>query len=428
MQGARASEDVAPHDIRCTHARAIKTADIYLHNNLITLYSKSNRPSDVLRVFHQIPTPNVVSWTALISSTSNNPLSLRHFVSMLRYPTLPNQRTLATLLKTCAALSSLHFGLQLHSLSLKLSLSHSPFSASALINFYSKTRLPQNALKVFDEMPHRDEVSYSALIVGLAQNARPTEALSVFSNLRRSYVASTMYSVSGALSAAAELAGLEQCRIVHGHCVGVGLDCDVVVATALVNGYGKCGVVRDARRVFDGMLGSLNLVGWNAMLAGYAQLGDSVGVVELFDLMTLRGGGGVRPDELSFLAILGAFSNAGLVFECENWLRRMSLEYNVEPGLEHYTCVIGALARVGRLEEAEKLAVTMPYEPDSAVWRTMLSACVSHGETEMASKMGRDCHEAFKHMSLVIQREILVRDVNRYHKFVDGNCTCGDHW
>ncbi|KAK9143988.1 hypothetical protein Syun_013388 [Stephania yunnanensis] len=498
-----------------------------------------------------------------------HPLSLHHFVSMLRHPTLPNQRTLATLFKTCAALHYLHFGLQLHSLSLKLSLSHSPFSASSLINFYSKSRLPQNALRVFDEMPHRDQVSYSSLIVGLAQNARPVEALSVFSNLRGANLDSTMYSVSGALSAAAELAALEQCRMVHAHCVGVGLDCNVVVATALIDGYGKCGVVGDARRVFDGMLGSLNLVGWNAMMAGYAQLGDCVGVMELFELMRLREGVVVvvRPDELSFLAMMGAFSNAGLVFECENWIRRMSLEYNVEPGIEHYTCVIGALARAGRLEEAEKLAMTMPYEPDSAVWRTMLSACVVQGETEMASKMGRlllendpkddsafvilakvhsvagrmdemaevwkamrdrrvrkvggrswvevrgevhvflsgdrthkraveiyakldelmveieklgykevtdamavaekggevlryhseklavaflvisgaappgkalrvvknlricrDCHEAFKFMSLVIQREILVRDVNRYHKFVDGNCTCGDHW
>lgn len=40
----------------------------------------------------------------------------------------------------------------------------------------------------------------------------------------------------------------------------------------------------------------------------------------------------------------------------------------------------------------------------------------------------RDCHEAFKYMTRVLEREIIVRDVNRYHRFLNGNCTCRDIW
>ncbi|KAF8394232.1 hypothetical protein HHK36_020439 [Tetracentron sinense] len=556
-------------DPRRVHAHAIKSSNIdrSLLNNLITLYSNSNLLSDALRVFHQIPSPNVVSWTALISGHANTHLSLRHFISMLRHSTVPNQRTLASLLKTCASLHSLCFGFQLHSLSLKLSLSHQPFAASALVHFYSKHRLPNEARKVFDEILHRDEVCYAAIIVGLAQNSRSFDALSLFADMKSANVGSTMYSVSGALRAAAELAALEQCRIIHAHAVLTGLDLNFVVGTALVDGYGKCGFVSDARCAFDGFLPDVNIVGWNAMMAGYAQQGDKKSVLELFNKMKDRR---LIADEFSFLAILTVCSNAGVIHEAEMWLNYMKLDYGLEPGLEHYTCVIGAMARAGRLEDAERVAMTMPFEPDAAVWRALLSACVAHGATDMAWRMGqrllehdpqddsayvilanvhavagrwvevaevrkmmkdrgvrkkggrswievrgevhvflagdrshermeeiytklaelmeeigklgyvqvsdemlheveagekkealwyhseklavafgvlsgavppgkalrvvknlricRDCHEAFKYMSRVVEREIVVRDVNRYHRFLHGSCTCGDYW
>ncbi|KAI8014051.1 Pentatricopeptide repeat-containing protein [Camellia lanceoleosa] len=556
-------------DPRSLHAAAIKTGttDRSTLNSLITLYSKSRFLSSSLLLFHHIPSPNIVSWTALISALSNSFLSLHYFVSMLRHPTLPNHRTLATLFKSCSSLPSLSFGLQLHTLSLKLSLSSQPFTASSLINFYSKTGLPDDASKVFDEIPHRDQVCYGSIIVGLAQNSWSFEALSCFANMRSCGIGSTMYSVSGTLRAAAELAALEQCRIIHGHAVVTGLDLGMVVGTALVDGYGKCGLVSDAHGVFDELVSEMSIIGWNAMMASYAQQGDWNSVMELFGSMEARG---LVPDEYSFLAILSAFYNSGLVGETEQWLSRMRFDYGLEPLLEHYTCLVGAMGRAGRLEEAEKIAMTMPFAPDAAVWRALLSGCAQHGNVDMAwtmskrllgfdphddsayvivanvfagagrweevkeirkmmkdrrvrkeggrswievqgkvhvflagdrrherteeiygklvelieeiEKLGyvpcwdevlhemgesekrealmfhseklavafglvsgaappgkamrivknlricRDCHEAFKYFSLVVEREIIVRDVNRYHKFSDGNCNCRDCW
>ncbi|XP_057958802.1 putative pentatricopeptide repeat-containing protein At5g52630 [Malania oleifera] len=555
-------------DPRAIHARAITSANTHLPllNNLITLYSKSNLLSHALTLFHLIPSPNVVSWTALISAHINSPLSLRHFQSMLRHPTLPNQRTLASLLKTCASLSALSFGLQLHSLSLKLYLAAQPFAASALVHFYGKCRLPDEARKVFDEIPQRDEVCYASTIVGLAQNSRSVDALSVFADMKSCNVPSTMYSLSAVLSAAAELAALEQCRIIHAHAVVSGLDSEVVVGTALMDSYGKSGLVSDARRVFDEMLHRMNVVGWNAMMSGYAQQGDKNSVLELFDSMRIRG---LLPDEYSFLAVLTSLSNAGLAEEADWWLTQMKLDYGLEPGLEHYTCLVGAMGRAGRIEDAERVALTMPFEPDAAVWRALLSTCAYHGAADMAWAMGkrlleldpnddsayvivantfsvagrwnevsevrklmkdrrvkkeggrswievrgevhvflagdrrharvdevyaklaelmgeieklgyvpiwdellheveegqkrealwyhseklavafgvvsgvapgkalrivknlricRDCHEAFKYIGRVVEREIIVRDVNRYHRFLNGACNCRDIW
>ncbi|KAJ0011164.1 hypothetical protein Pint_32895 [Pistacia integerrima] len=203
--------------------------------------------------------------------------------------------------------------------------------------------------------------------------------------MRSCDVGSTMYSVSGALRAAAELAAVQQCRVIHGHAVVAGLDKNLIVGTALVDGYGKAGLVFDARRVFNENLSELNIVALNAMMAGYAQQGDKNSVLELFHLLETRG---FVPDEYSFLAVLTAFCNAGLDFESEKWMERMRVEYGLEP-LEHYTCLICAVGRAGRLEDAERIAMAMPFEPDAAVWRVLLSSCIVHGAADMAWKMAQ---------------------------------------
>ncbi|MQM12546.1 hypothetical protein Taro_045465 [Colocasia esculenta] len=374
------------------HASLIKTAaGDRAFNHLIALYSR--RPStisDALRLFRRLPfPPNVVSWSALISAHSHDPAAaFRLFVSMLRSPTPPNQRTLATLLGTCASFPSVLSTAvaQVHSLSVKLSLSRLPFAGSALVTAYSKARRPLDALKAFDKIDEKDGVCYAAAVVGLAQNRRPTEALSLFTEMRAAAFESTMYSVSGALRAAAEAAALEQSRVIHAHAVVVGLESNLVVGTALVDAYGKSGLVSEAQRAFDDLQDDANVVAWNAILSAYAQQGQADPAVQVFEKMLSTG---LKGDELTFLAILTACSNAGLVSETERWLTSMSAEHGMSPGLEHYTCLVGAKARVGQLEEAQRVALAMPFEPDAAVWRTLLSACVAHGEAGLGQAAGR---------------------------------------
>lgn len=43
-------------------------------------------------------------------------------------------------------------------------------------------------------------------------------------------------------------------------------------------------------------------------------------------------------------------------------------------------------------------------------------------------RMCRDCHEAFKLISEIVERDFVVRDVNRFHHFENGSCTCRDFW
>ncbi|XP_062209832.1 pentatricopeptide repeat-containing protein At2g03880, mitochondrial-like [Phragmites australis] len=372
------------------HAVLIKTASTSraAYNLLLSRYP----PSLSLPLLSRLPFhPTAASLTSSLSSVSaSSPSSalplLRRVLGMS--PALLVDGPLSSLLRSMSPSLAPH----VHALAFKLALSSSPFSASCLITLYSRSRSPEAARHLFDEIPvaNRDPVCYSSTIVGLAQNERYEESLSVFVGMRSNAVDSTMYALSGALRAAAGLAALEQTCGIHAHAVVVGLDGNVAVGTALVDAYGKAGVMDDAANVFEGLGGDRNLITWNAVLSAHAQQGDVQAVVGLFNQMLELG---FAPDGLTFLAVLTACSNAGAATEAEFWLEAMQSKYNVKPSLEHYTCVVGAMARVGRLQDAERVACTMPCKPDAAVWRTLLMGCVVHRKVDMAEAMGKQLLE-----------------------------------
>ncbi|KMZ64657.1 Pentatricopeptide repeat protein 77 [Zostera marina] len=370
--------------VTVSHVHLIKTLarNPSLYNNLLTLYSgnPSTLPS-ALKLFDRLPfSPTVASWTSIISSTSSHSplLSFQFFLSMLRSSTFPNQRAIASLLSHHHFLTP-----QLHSLSLKLSQSNLPFAGSALIAAYAKCGNGEGALKVFDRIQIKDDVCYGAAITGLVRCKNPVYALKVFACMRDAGVYSNEVSVSSALRAAAELSALEQTRMIHGHTIVNGLErSSVVIGTALVSTYGKAGEVGDngARKVFDSML-AMNIFTWNSMIAGYGQHGDWRGASEVFDLMQCANN--VKCDDFTFLFLLTSFSNAGLVVETQIWLNKMESQFGVKPNIKHHTCLIGAMARTGEVEAALLLTTSMPFEPDETIWRTLLTACVSHRKTEM---------------------------------------------
>lgn len=142
--------------------------------------------------------------------------------------------------------------------------------------------------------------------------------------------------------------------------------------------------MEDARKVFEGLGDDGNLITWNVMLAVHAQQGDVQTVNGLFQEMM---DSYFEPDGLTFLALLTPCSNAGVAREADFWLKAMHSKYKVNPGLEHYTCVIGGMARAGRLEDADIIASAIACKPDAAVWRTLLTGCVVHRKADMAGIM-----------------------------------------
>ena len=102
------------------------------------------------------------------------------------------------------------------------------------------------------------------------------------------------------LDVCANQAALNEGQYVHTDAIFTDFDTDLLVATALINMYGKCGNLDDAWLLFN-KLDKHDVVSWTAIVTAYAIHGLGVDALKLFDQMQLEG---VTPDKFTFMTIL----------------------------------------------------------------------------------------------------------------------------
>lgn len=81
------------------------------------------------------------------------------------------------------------------------------------------------------------------------------------------------------------------------------------------------------------------------------------------------------------------------------------------------------------LEEEEKETEVLYHSEKLALAFGLI--CIPEGVPIRITKNLRvcgDCHSAFKFISRIVRREIIVRDNNRFHHFKDNQCSCRDYW
>lgn len=169
----------------------------------------------------------------------------------------------------------------------------------------------------------------------------------------------------------------------------MGWEDNVIVGTSIIDMYCKCGRVETAKKTFDGMK-EKNVKSWTAMVAGYGMHGGAREALDLFYKMT---GAGVKPNYITFVSVLSACSHAGLLDEGWYWFNSMNHKFNVEPGVEHYSCMVDLLGRAGYLNEAYDLIKRMRAKPDFVLWGSLLAACRIHKNVELAEISARQLFE-----------------------------------
>lgn len=160
----------------------------------------------------------------------------------------------------------------------------------------------------------------------------------------------------------------------------MGLEENVYVGTSVVDMYCKCGRVEMARKAFNRMKDK-NIKSWSAMVAGYGMHGRGREALHVFDEMLESG---EKPNYITFVSVLAACSHSGLVNEGRHWFRVMKKDFGIDPGVEHYGCIVDLLGRAGCLTEAYGLIKEMRIKPDFVVWGALLSACRTHKDVELA--------------------------------------------
>ncbi|KAL2906377.1 Pentatricopeptide repeat-containing protein ELI1 chloroplastic [Bienertia sinuspersici] len=291
----------------------------------------------------------------------------------------PNAFTFSSLLKSCL----INDGVLLHSQAIKYGFDGDLFVRTGLLDVYAKHGHLDDARLMFDEIQKKDVVCWNVMIDGYAQNGRPNDALELFQQMLKAKLKPNEVTLLPVLSACGQLGALELGKWVHSYIVSNKIQVNVHVGTALIDMYAKCGGLEDARLVFDGIT-CKDVVAWNSMIVGYAMHGFSKEALQLFDELRRMG---FRPTDITFIGVLNACAHAGLVPEGKEFFSMMKEEYNLEPKVEHYGCMVNLLGRAGQVEEAYLLAKDIDTDADPVLWGTLLGACRLHGNISLGEEI-----------------------------------------
>ncbi|XP_016507584.2 putative pentatricopeptide repeat-containing protein At5g13230, mitochondrial [Nicotiana tabacum] len=350
--------------------------------SLLDLYCKSGDLNDAARVFQEIPERDVVHWSFIIARYSQSDRcdeALEFFSQMRRALVAPNQFTFASVLHACASVEALNLGRQIHCYVTKSGLNSDVFVTNALMDVYAKCGKVENAVSMFLETENRNEVSWNTIIVGHVQCGDGEKALNLFTDMLEAQVRASSVTYSSLLRACATLAALEPGLQIHSLTIKTTYNQDLAVGNALMDMYAKCGSIKDARLAFETM-NERDVVSWNAMVSAYSMHGLGNEALNIFERMRKTE---VKPNQLTFLGVLSSCSNSGSLNQGYAYLFLMLDDYGIEPSVEHYTCMVSLLGRLGHLDKAVKLIEDIPFEPSVMVWRALLGACVLHNEVEL---------------------------------------------
>lgn len=391
----------------------IKERDVVSWNGIVAGYSKSGNLNDACQTFHEMPLRNVVSWTTLMSGYTqlgNGEESLILFKQMQRAGIRADEFTLASVFAACADLSALMQGKQAHAYLIKRGFESDRILRSALVDMYANCRSMDDAYEIFDEMPQKDIVSWNGIIAGYMKCGNMVAACQTFNEMPEKNVISWTTMIAGYinhmhckealafarqmhiegikpdnrtfisfLQACAGLGVLEQVKQVHAQIITNGLEENMVLTTAFIDSYAKCGSIDDARALFDCMPHK-DVVSWNAIITAYGKRGFAKEALQLFEQMQQAG---TKPNHITFIGVLSACSRAGLVDEGRRYFDNISRDSNIACTAEHYACMIDILGHAGRLDEAHEFVNQMPIRSTAEVWEALLSASRAHHNVEL---------------------------------------------
>ncbi|XP_009366723.2 putative pentatricopeptide repeat-containing protein At3g11460, mitochondrial [Pyrus x bretschneideri] len=361
------------------HCHVLKTGcepEPFVQTALVSMYCKCCLVDDARKVFDENPHSRMltVCYNALIGGhTSNSRFSdaVLLFRRMREAGVAVNSVTMLGLVPGCAAPLHLGFGMCLHGSGVKCGFDIDSSVTNCLLTMYVKCGSLDHARKLFDAMPEKGLITWNAMISGYAQNGLATHVLSLYKEMESCGVCPDPVTLVGVLSSCTHLGAQGIGREVERRIESCGFGSNPYLNNALVNMYARCGNLVKAQAIFDAMP-QKSLVSWTAIVGGYGLHGQGEVALELFEKMVMTG---IRPDKTVFVTVLSACSHAGLTDKGLEYFAAMEKIYGLQPGPEHYSCMVDLLGRAGRLKEAKELIESMPVNPDGAVWGALLGAC-----------------------------------------------------
>ncbi|GKV27919.1 hypothetical protein SLEP1_g37035 [Rubroshorea leprosula] len=283
--------------------------------------------------------------------------------------------TIVSLLHHCAKIKAFRYGFSLHGAVVKTGIEYDVYVSNHVLNMYAKCGKINFARQVFDEMPEKNVVSWSAMISGYDQGGEPLLALDLFSQM---HLVFNGQSFASAIRACGSLMALVTGQQIHARSLKYGYACLSFVSNSLVSMYMKCGYCSDALLVFAGSSGA-DPVAYNALITGFIENQQPERGFKVFKLMQRQG---LVPDHFTFAGLLTSCA------ESENLHRAMVLHCQTIKLKLDSTPFIGNLmikmySKFNLIQEAEKIFRQIE-EKDVFSWNTFIAACSHCEDYEMS--------------------------------------------
>jgi pentatricopeptide repeat protein len=301
-----------------------------LGDYLVVTLARCGDPDEALLTSHALARRTVFSWTAIISSYSDEGLGLQALEAyrlMLLDGIEPDPYTFVAIVRACGLASDIIGGMLFHSDMISGASNLDVFVISSLISMYGKCGAVLEAEHVFLRCPNRgtNAVCCNAMFSAYLECGYLAKALQLFGKMHDEEEDGLLphrLSCVILLQACASLAEtwsedenalVEIGRSLHAYARRHGFESDETVCSALVIFYGKCGMIREAENVFLS-LSEWTFVSWTAMLSAYLELGQPVKVVQLYHHLAKTN---VSWDHVMLTCVLQACSAAGSLEICK---------------------------------------------------------------------------------------------------------------
>ncbi|KAK4409859.1 Pentatricopeptide repeat-containing protein [Sesamum angolense] len=378
-------------------------------NSLINAYSKCGDIASARLLFDKMPKKNVVSWGSIMAGYLQHGCA-SEVIELCRYMVkvdklCPNKYILATVVASCSNCGLLDEGQQCHGYALKSGLIFHQYVKNALVYMYSTFSDVKEAVRVMNSTSRSDICTYNSVLKGLLDQGDSREASYVLRSMVEcesdewdSITCVNVFGVCGSLK------DLNLGRQVHSRILKTGVDCDLFVAVLTAYLHNEC--FEEALKLFLEMdlqnvvpneytfavvlnsCAGISALGYgNSLHARAEKMGmkDHTVVGNALIHMTTRCGliddantvfrNMLHRDVISWNLMITGYSYHGLGDEALDVFQQMLI---AKERPKHYTCVVGLLARAGRLDEAENFMRSIPIKWDVVAWRTLLNACHVH--------------------------------------------------
>ncbi|KNA16553.1 hypothetical protein SOVF_088100 [Spinacia oleracea] len=451
------------------HEHAIRAgweSDVFVGAALIDMYAKCGNIESARGVFDKIVRRDVVLWNSMLSaySQNGNPEGALNLCSEMAFASQrPTVATLVTVISASADIAALPQGREIHGFSWRQGFSAQEKVKTALVDMYAKCGSVTVARRVFEGLQEKRVVAWNAIVSGYAMHGYFVDAINLFEEMIRLGYTPDHITFVGVLSA---------CR--HGRLLDDGwkyfdqMKEEYLIAptvqhyTCMVDLLGHTGRLKEAHNLIMEMKVTPDSAVWGSLLNACKIHGNvELGELALDKIIELE-----PNDSGNYVILSNIYAQAGQ-WDGVARVRRLMIDRGIKKSIacswievknevhaflsgdtSHPMCdaIYAELERLTGLvtdagyapttgtvfhdvEDDEKTGMVCSHSERLAIAFGLISS--QPGTRLLITKNLRaceDCHVFIKFVSKVTQREIIIRDVNRYHHFKDGVCSCDDHW